>query len=60
MKQASQSTFIMPQQSLFSNILSSEEFSRYEIARLATLNPEDIALPTDSPPLWLPNKLMVG
>jgi len=42
------------QQGCSLDTLSCEEYSRYEITRSAALHPEDIAFPTDNPPLWLP------
>lgn len=35
-------------------LVSAETASRYDITRSAALHPEDNALPTDNPPLWLP------
>jgi hypothetical protein len=39
--------------------LSSAEEFKWEITRSAALHPEAIALPTDNPPLWLPEDFII-
>jgi hypothetical protein len=43
----------------FFSILSSAEEFKWEITRSAALHPEAIALPTDNPPLWLPEDFII-